>query len=209
VVLSLLTLFAIVSVTFVLYADAEATSSRVKREAEIQSRPDVEPELLLAYFLGQLIYDADDRDGLFSGLRGHSLARTMYGYNDQAANVVPFNGTGRIPESPQPGTGITFFNASGQALAIDGNPVKLGQRPPLMDPFLFINYTCFRNADGSLTDNVGPGVGFVHDPERRGPRALAANQPPDLSDLSRRGPTSAASTRLTPTPTSTTCSSRR
>ena len=37
--------------------------------------------MLLAYFLGQLIYDADDVNGTFSAMRGHSLARNMYGYN--------------------------------------------------------------------------------------------------------------------------------
>src|SRR6185437_10996268 len=69
-------------------------------------RPDIDPELLLAHFLGQLIYDVpDDESGVYSALRGHSLARTMYGYNGGAraasasplaANIVPFNGVGRL-----------------------------------------------------------------------------------------------------------------
>src|SRR5437667_11577224 len=80
VVISLLTLFAIVGLSFVLYADAEAKSSQIFREAEVQNLPDMDPELLFASFLEQLIYDADDITGVYSGLRGHSLARTMYGY---------------------------------------------------------------------------------------------------------------------------------
>src|SRR6185437_14313914 len=92
VVLSLLTLFAIVGITFVLYADAEATSARVAREAETQQRADVNPQQALAFFLSQLIYDVSDTTGTGSGLRGHGLARTMYGYNKNSPNIVPFNG---------------------------------------------------------------------------------------------------------------------
>ncbi len=55
VVLSLLTLFALVGITFVLYADAEAAAARVSREAETAQRADVPPEQALAYFLGQFI----------------------------------------------------------------------------------------------------------------------------------------------------------
>src|SRR5439155_6861068 len=84
VVISLLTLFAIVGLSFVLYADAEAKSSQIFREAEVQSVPDMDPELLMAAFLSQFIYDVDNQTGVYSGLRGLSLARTMYGYNDRA-----------------------------------------------------------------------------------------------------------------------------
>src|SRR5947207_15154877 len=80
VVVALLTLFAIVGLSFVLYADAAARSARYFREAQAPEQPDVDPEALLAYFLGQLLYDApDDEGGVYSALRGHSLARNVYG----------------------------------------------------------------------------------------------------------------------------------
>jgi hypothetical protein len=96
VVLSLLTLFAIVGITFVLYADAEAASARVAREAETQQRADVDPQQALSFFLSQFIYDVPDATGYSSGLRGHSLARTMYGYNSATANLNAFDGIGRL-----------------------------------------------------------------------------------------------------------------
>ena len=102
VVLSLLTLFALVGITFVLYADAQATTARVSREAETAQRADVEPEQALAFFLNQFIYDVPDTvSGVGSGLRGHSLARTMYGSSyptmgGPGTNVVAFNGVGRL-----------------------------------------------------------------------------------------------------------------
>src|SRR5437899_8777374 len=81
IVLMLLTLLAVVGLSFVLYAQSAATSARFYREAESPIRPDIDPELLLAHFLGQLIYDVpDDASGVYSALRGHSLARTMYGF---------------------------------------------------------------------------------------------------------------------------------
>src|SRR6266849_1180905 len=82
VVLALLTLFSIVGLSFVLYASSAAISSRSFREAESEARPDVDPELLFSYFAGQLVYDMpDDEKGIYSCLRGNSLARNMYGLN--------------------------------------------------------------------------------------------------------------------------------
>jgi hypothetical protein len=152
VVLALLTLLALVGLTFVLYADAEAASARLHREAQSRQQADVEPELLLAYFLGQLVYDVDDDVGLDSCLRGHSLARLAYGWNpdDPVGNVTPFNGTGRLHEP-------VSFLAGGRAEVVDG--------------YRLVNYTGFRGADGSLAD------GFLRDPERLGRRTSLA-QPP-------------------------------
>jgi hypothetical protein len=153
VVLILLTLFAVVGLSFVLYADSAARSARLAREAEVPSRPDVDPELLCAYFLGQLLYDVDDQTGISSALRGHSLARDMYAWNSDNpdSNITPFNGTGRLhtglglPQQPQ--AGDYLYN----------NPFQI-------DDYWLINYTYFA-ADG-----------FVRDPERLGP-GLASQKP--------------------------------
>lgn len=143
VVLALLTLFAIVGISFVLYADAEAASARVARESETQQRADVDPQQALAFFLGQLIYDVPDAPATAgSGLRGHSLARTMYGYNSTYSfpitnlNITPFNGVGRLH------TGSTWPYM---------NPYSI-------DDHLLVNYTWFQ------------GDGFARDPEWYGNR---------------------------------------
>jgi hypothetical protein len=142
VVLALLTLFAIVGIGFVLYANATATAARIYRQAHSQSQVDVDPELLLSFFMGQLVFDVpDDARGVYSGLRGHSLARSMFGLNYNlapdgtlrlASNDVPFNGTGRL-HFPSPFAG--------------------------QDDFSLINYTYF------------PADNFLRDPERYGPRS--------------------------------------
>jgi len=90
VVITLLTLFAVVGIAFVFYAQAEATAARVAREAETVRQPDADPELLLAYYLSQLIYGTSNQG---SQLRYHSLAENMYG---APGSIAPFNGTGRL-----------------------------------------------------------------------------------------------------------------
>src|SRR5262245_8524576 len=82
VVVTLLTLFALVGLTFVLYAEAEATSSRIYREAQDLSGFNAEPiDFVMSFALGELIYDvSDDTTGVNSSIRGHSLARSMYGW---------------------------------------------------------------------------------------------------------------------------------
>ena len=168
VVLILLTLFAIVGLSFALYASSEAEASRLYRDAQVAPVPDLDPEALLTYFLGQLLYDVDDSTGVYSAMRGHSLARTMYGYNYPRAvgdptflpNTVPFNGPGRLHSQP----GLTPTNPFG------------------MDDYNLINYTFFQQ-DG----------GFLRDPERGtsqpgvpGPFIGGFNAPytyPDLNNM--------------------------
>ena len=111
VVMILLALFAVVGITFVLYAETEAVASRVHKEAESPRRAEAEPELLLSYYLSQLLYDVQDsRAGtgyVDSAMRGHSLARSMMGYYDpsdpppQGATGIPpntyfYSGLGRL-----------------------------------------------------------------------------------------------------------------
>jgi hypothetical protein len=173
VVLSLLALFAIVGVTFVLYADSEAASARVAREAEVQQRPDVDPQQALAYFLGQLIYDVNDNAaGAASGLRGHSLARTLYGYNYAAigtpgVNIIPFNGTGRLHYPSQFAqddytlVNYTWFSADGfvrdpERYGTRGNPgvaqanFYVGGNAPYTYPDLNNFFLAAVKADGTV-----------------------------------------------------------
>ena len=142
VVIALLTLFAVVGLSFVLYTQTEAAAARAYREAESPSRPDVDPELALAYFLGQLLYDVDDGAGVYSALRGHRLARLTYGLDDDpgAENATPFNGTGRLH-------GPSVFAPAA------GAPAEA------KDEWNLVNYTYF------------PADGFLRDPERLGWRA--------------------------------------
>lgn len=151
VVITLLTLFAVLGIAFVMYANTTAEGARLGREAQTELRPDVEPELLLSYFLGQLLYDCpDDANGVYSALRGHSLARSMYGLNYDLTdladviggkNSTPYHGTGRLREIPS---------------GIPGIP----DEPP---DYYAINYTFF------------PRDGILRDPERPGARTGTGN----------------------------------
>jgi hypothetical protein len=105
VVISLLVLFALVGIAFVVYAEAQANTSRIWREGEQVENPDMDPEMLLAYFLGQFIYDTDNP---LSALRGHSLARNMYG---GPGGTIPFSGSGRRPNAP---LDLTAYNGVAQ-----------------------------------------------------------------------------------------------
>src|SRR4051794_32220079 len=93
VVVLMLALFLVVGLSFVLYAESEATASRIYRETPAD-KADVPPEQLLAWALGQLIYPVpDDVGGALSALRGHELARTMYGWH-----YVPSTGNPLAPD---------------------------------------------------------------------------------------------------------------
>ena len=60
VVVVLLTLFLVVGIAFVLYAESQATSARIYREATTYRDKYPTPEELMGWSLGSLIYDADD-----------------------------------------------------------------------------------------------------------------------------------------------------
>ena len=142
VVVSLLTLFAIVGLSFVLYAEAAARSAQFARLAETRDRPEVEAELLLKFFLGQFLYGTED---VFSAMRGHSLAENMYGYNNTrgAHNTTPYTGIGRFNYRYPRGAPVP------RALWSQEN-------------FALVNYTAF-----GTVDNPTP---FIRDPERFGLR---------------------------------------
>lgn len=175
VVITLLTLFAVLGLSFVLYANATADGSRYSREAQSEATPDIDPELLFSYFLGQLLYDTpDDETGVYSALRGHSLARSLFGLNYDPAelgtpaliaarNHAPYSGTGRL-RKPLRDAGLPAW--------------LLGQEDSAL-----INYTYFER-DGLIRDPERPGVRLVTAP--RLPFVGGYNAPytyPDLNNM--------------------------
>jgi hypothetical protein len=151
VVLALLTLFAIIGVSFVYYADAEAKASQLDREAQQQAKitDDVDAQKILNYFIGQLLSDTDSQNGVYSALRGHSLGRSIYGYNDTtgAFNILPFNGPGRLHGTTILGqddyylVNYTYFPADGIGLR---DPERIGTRlnpqvSPNPNPYFGVN----------------------------------------------------------------------
>src|SRR5262249_104494 len=148
-----------VGLAFVLYAEAEANAARIYREAGSLEQADVEPETAILLFLPQLIYDVDDAGGVYSALRGHSLARLLYGHDADPGppNDQPSSAPGRL-HAPTPLAGI--------------------------DDYRLINYTYFRG-DGFLRDPER--LGWRADPgQPRGPYTSGFNAPytyPDLNNL--------------------------
>jgi len=151
VVISLLVLFALVGLAFVVYAEGQANIARLWREGETTQAPGMDPDLLLSYFLGQLIYDTDNPH---SALRGHSLARTMYGRRADHASlttgvgVTPFNGLGRL-QSKMTQAAIDYTNYGGAA---PNNPDDDGGLNP---PYTYPDLNNFflgavRAADGKV-----------------------------------------------------------
>src|SRR5260370_13084923 len=161
VVLSLLMLFLVVGITFVLYAKTSAESERLTTGAVAQKQADVEPELLLSYFIGQLLYDApDDETGVYSGLRGHSLSRSLYGLN------YLFESDGRIKRNNL----SQLVDAGGNVLDdVAFNPTGRQHFDPRL-PFVVLPPASSRDqADYNLINyTYFPADGFLRDPERRG-----------------------------------------
>jgi hypothetical protein len=127
VVLTLLALFAVIGLSFALYAESEATAARIHREGE--SRTGEEPPSPVDYVnaaLRDILYPVSDLDPVAaqSGFRGYELARLMYGYNPYTLgsgghDLSPFNGLGLFPS----GQSLSLTFAGGTTAAIDRSQV--------------------------------------------------------------------------------------
>jgi hypothetical protein len=169
VVLALLTLFMVVALTFVYYADNELESSKLALTGQAVSQPDLDPETAGFYALGQILYGtqsgapniglapgfAYDADGLYSMIRGHELARTIYGFRDDplAENSWAFSGTGRLHQNP------SFLTNAGLTVG------PMGQ-----DDFFLVNYMGWNLAMPGQPPGPNNPVLPYRDPERNGTR---------------------------------------
>ncbi len=158
IVLTLLALFAVVALSFALYAESEALAARIRREAmSVASNPDPLPAA--NGFLQQMLYTpaTDINNDTLSALRGHEMARLVYG--GASGNNVPYNGIGTFAES------LTLPTATG-TVAVNrqqvvnymnqlvrdagGNPVPASQH--IVDPehMGYRNSTQFNTAINAL-----------------------------------------------------------
>ncbi len=158
-VIAMLTLFSALALAFVFYAEAEGTASTLTSDTLNRTLPDADPELLASFFFSQLNYDTPN---VYSALRGHSFARTMWGYNPYGANAAAYSGTGRIhyPYTAPPTLNPQFTTPPWPPL-----PPALTSLPPAqpLDDYSLINYTYF------------PTDGFIRDPEYYGYRQNTAS----------------------------------
>jgi hypothetical protein len=169
VVLVLLTLFAIVGLAFVLYANAEGEASRVYRETTIDNNGtiNISANSLASFAFGQLLFDTADSQvagplgpgnyptGPWSAMRGHSVGRDMYGWDGDSpgSNIYPFNGPGHLH-----GTGTTpFANAPFNAP---------------YDDHALISYIPWYTTPTYASER------FVRDPERLSYRPVPGGPPP-------------------------------
>jgi hypothetical protein len=169
VVLAMLTLFALVGITFVYVATAQADSARIAREGENQTKGDLDPEGAFALFFSQFIYGVSDTDGIgiYSGLRGQDLARNMYGGNLGSPADRPFTGTGRVHFTPKDGIGRNNLLAD-------------LSKPNWNDLAYLMNHTYWRGDQILLDPERQPRV--VNDALGAGPAAWA-----DLSAATKQG----------------------
>src|ERR1700731_3912151 len=88
VVLALLTLFAVLGLSFVLYANAQSKSSDILLAAEesvgASAVADISTDTVATAVFTALLYPQDDVTGIYSAYRGYDMARAMYGYNYKA-----------------------------------------------------------------------------------------------------------------------------
>jgi hypothetical protein len=143
VVLAMLALFAVIGLSFVFYAESRATSARIYREAQEQPSESPDPQHLMAF--SQLIYGVTDgTSGVYSGLRGHDLARAMYGFYYEGtnpddpivpvtANAVPYGGVGPVPGHAIKGVPLINYTWSNGSLLLD--PERTGQRAQPIQTF--------------------------------------------------------------------------
>jgi hypothetical protein len=110
IVVAFLSMFLVVGTTYLLVADSIRRTSdfdlnSTDKRSDYALMPDIDPRYMFNFALGQILYDVvdptfDPTTGKIlttnSALRGHSLARDIYGgYNPAGVNDRPFQGKGK------------------------------------------------------------------------------------------------------------------
>ena len=158
-IFALITILMVLGLAFMMYAVKEkAVAQAYKEAANTSGTAAPDPTNTINRFLGALVYDEnDDGDSLHNALRGHSIARAMYGGRRDTSS--PWAGS----TVPWAGVGIFHEDAGNYAHATGTYPslVALPQTPQnLRDRAQFVNHTVM-TVDGKA---------LVIDPEWTGNR---------------------------------------
>ena len=112
VVLAMLALFAVIGLSFVLFAESEGTAGRIYREDKSKLGP-LDPADAAGRAIRQVVWGTDDVNSV---ARGHDLATLMYGNLGE----VPYNGVGLVHENlTLPAVGVTGAFTFDRASAIN------------------------------------------------------------------------------------------
>ena len=157
VVVAFLALFSVMGITYIIYADSQLrqTTDDVNGQ-DVRQNPlklvDLDPSFILNFFLERFLYDQADisatsatPDSVYSALRGHSLSRNMYGWNDtaNALNDKPFSGTGKLNKS-------LYVNVNTGELSISPPPPPLP--PTTVEEWKIVNHTAFNPSTLPIID---------------------------------------------------------
>jgi hypothetical protein len=117
IVVAFLSMFLVVGTTYLLVADSIRRTSdfdlnATDKRSDYALMTDIDPRYMFNFALGQILYDVTDpvlAGGKVvttnSALRGHSLARSIYGgYNDLGGNDRPFQGMGKDKDAEYNGS---------------------------------------------------------------------------------------------------------
>jgi hypothetical protein len=131
IVVAFLALFAVIGLTFLIASQNYSTAARIRREHENREKADPpNPLEIFRVAMADIIYDApNDQSGVYKAVRGHGIARNMYGQHPTLQNVNAYSGVGR----PK-GSGTALAGALG-----------------VTDDYDLLNYT-YNQLDGFVRD---------------------------------------------------------
>jgi hypothetical protein len=160
IVVAFLSMFLVVGTTYLLVADSIRRTSEfdlnaTDKRSDFALMPDIDPRYMFNFALGQILYDVSDPVLVGtkvvttnSALRGHSLARDIYGgYILGGVNDRPFQGSGKtnaelgqpnyIVRIAQDGTVSPIYDPErGLRAGVNPNPTKISSWNP---PYTFSN----------------------------------------------------------------------
>ncbi len=149
VVLTMLALFAVIGLSFVLYAESEANASRIAKEAVGSDLSPPETSGAVNAFLEQMAYQTDKRE---SALWGKELARLMYGDAQLAPDrTSAYKGVGVYSE-------FLKLTSSGMPNIHRSEIVRFGQHPSFPNVNILPDQTY---ADPTYDYNTAPGAALT------------------------------------------------